>query len=238
MVEGVYPLAGMMVNELNRADRISNNIANANTPGYKQEKLAQGSFNNYLRKAIENKEPINRESHVINTVPSLTGAYVDASVGSISPTGNNLDFALTQPNTFFKLKDKLGNEFLTRGGSFKALDNVLVTQEGHTVLTADGRPIEITEPNFQALIGVFKSEFTNLHRIGQANHSIDNRKEVVAVEDNTEYIQQGAMESSNSDTMRDVVDLLQSHREFASAQKAITGIDEITGKVIDRLGGR
>ncbi len=51
MNQGVYPLASSMVNQINRLDMISNNLANTNTTGYKQENIVEGSFNHYLDKA-------------------------------------------------------------------------------------------------------------------------------------------------------------------------------------------
>lgn len=37
MNQGVYPLAASMINQINRLDQISNNLANINTNGFKQE---------------------------------------------------------------------------------------------------------------------------------------------------------------------------------------------------------
>lgn len=35
MNQGVYPLAASMINQINRLDQISNNLANINTNGFK-----------------------------------------------------------------------------------------------------------------------------------------------------------------------------------------------------------
>ncbi len=58
MTQGLHPLAANMINQLNRVDVISNNLANANTVGFKQDSLVEGSFNNYLEKAERKGEKL------------------------------------------------------------------------------------------------------------------------------------------------------------------------------------
>ena len=50
MNQGVYPLAASMVNQINRLDQISNNLANVNTFGFKQEGTTETTFNYYLER--------------------------------------------------------------------------------------------------------------------------------------------------------------------------------------------
>ena len=56
-----YPLAAAMINQFNRVDMISNNLANANTHGYKQTSMTEGTFNNYLTKS-HNHSPLVKNS--------------------------------------------------------------------------------------------------------------------------------------------------------------------------------
>ena len=44
-----YPLTASMVNQINRLDQISNNLANADTFGFKQEGTSETTFNWYLK---------------------------------------------------------------------------------------------------------------------------------------------------------------------------------------------
>ena len=50
MNQGTYPLAASMINQFNRLDQISNNLANINTNGFKQEGTTETTFNYYLQK--------------------------------------------------------------------------------------------------------------------------------------------------------------------------------------------
>jgi len=105
MNQGVYSLAASMVNQLNRVDVLSNNLANANTNGFKQDNLVEGSFNHFLEKNSQNIEKLTKYNLISNTVPKIDGDYVNAEIGSIVTTGNSLDFSLTTSDSFFKIKN-------------------------------------------------------------------------------------------------------------------------------------
>lgn len=55
MNQGTYPLAASMINQFNRLDQISNNLANINTNGFKQEGTTETTFNYYLSKKCKKK---------------------------------------------------------------------------------------------------------------------------------------------------------------------------------------
>jgi len=108
MANGTYPLAAAMINQLNRVDTISNNLANANTTGFKQEGLSEGSFNHYLERAREERKVPTKQEEVFNTIPKIDNKFINGQVGAIVPTGNNLDFAISDTNSFFKVQDDNG----------------------------------------------------------------------------------------------------------------------------------
>ena len=108
MNQGVYSLAASMINQINRVDVISNNLANANSNGFKQEGLSEGSFNNYLKKAEEANIAPTKLNTVLNTIPKIDSKYINNMSGPIVPTANELDFALNDRNAFFKVKNEKG----------------------------------------------------------------------------------------------------------------------------------
>jgi flagellar basal-body rod protein FlgG len=238
MTQGLHPLAANMVNQLNRVDVISNNLANANTPGFKQDNLVEGSFNNYLEKMKkEDKEPLQLSS-VMNTIPKIDGNYMDEAVGSVVQTGNGLDFALNEKDMFFKIQNNDTNEIqLTRDGTFKMLGGQLVTQNGYPVLDANNQPIRVDEENqFAQNIAVVRSEFSNLDKVGNNNYTIKNQDGIQNVPNNADNLLQGAYEQSNVSSIHAMVALIEAQRKFEQAQKAVTGIDQINSKVIDSIG--
>ena len=103
MTQGIHSLTADMVNQLNKVDVITNNLANANTVGFKEDKLVQGEFNHYLTKMRKDDKIPQKESLILDTIPKIDGKYINDALGSITPTGNKLDFALMQEDLFFKI---------------------------------------------------------------------------------------------------------------------------------------
>ncbi len=92
MNQGTYPLAAAMINQINRLDMISNNLANTNTNGFKQEATSEGSFNYYLQRAAQEGFTPTKINEVTNTIPKIDAKYINSEQGPIMPTGNTLDF--------------------------------------------------------------------------------------------------------------------------------------------------
>jgi len=225
-----------MINQLNRVDVLSNNLANSNTNAFKQDNLLEGSFNHYLQKAQSKDKDISKLNQVTNIIPKIDARYVNKTMGAIVPTNNQMDFALKDELTFFKIKNpKTGEILLTRDGAFNTLNNQLVTKNGFQVLNMDNGPI-VTEDEFSLQIAVVKTSFKNLDKKGNNNYQVKSQKEVEILIGNKDKVLQGALEKSNVNSVITMVSLIDSHRRFEQAQKAMTGIDELNQKVIDKIG--
>lgn len=236
MTQGIHQLTASMVNQLNRVDVISNNLANANTVGFKEENLVEGSFNRYLKQQEKKDEAVLKESLMMDTIPKIDASYKSELVGSVKQTGNNLDFALKTKDMFFKVKNEQGNIEYTRDGSFKAVDGKLVSQNNLPVLDNNNNDIDINNPNFANSIAILQTDFKNLDKIGNNNYKAIDEKSVAVVSNPEEYILQGALEQSNVNAIRTMVGLIEAQRKFEQSQKAISGIDQINAKVIDSIG--
>ena len=236
MNPGIYSLSASMINQLNRVDVISNNIANSNTTGFKQDNLVEGSFNNYLQKAQKNNTNLSKDSLVHNTIPKIDGDYIKGDVGSITTTGNKLDFALNQNETFFKVEDKNTKEIVyTRDGSFKNLNGFLSTAQGDKILNLDNEPITVEE-GFENQIALVQIPFTNMDKIGNNNYKANDITKVTNIAINDTHLLQGSIERSNVNTVSAMVALIDSQRRLEQSQKAITGIDDINSKLITQVG--
>ncbi len=236
MNQGVYPLAASMINQINRLDQISNNLANTNTYGFKQEGTTETTFNYYLKRAQESNENPTKVNVVTNNVPKIDSRYINGEMGPIIMTGNNLDFALNDPDTFFKIQNEKGDIVYTRDGAFKNLDGFLVDSNGNNVLNQDNEPIVI-EDGFVAQIGVTRTLYTNLDKIGNNTYMPKNQNELEVIENNDNMIVQGAVESSNVNSVSAMVELIDAHRRFDQSQRAMKSIDEINAGLIDKIGG-
>ena len=236
MNQGVYPLAASMINQINRLDQISNNLANTNTYGFKQEGTAETTFNYYLKRVQESNQTPTKENVVSNNIPKIDSKYINGEMGPIVMTGNNLDFALNKPDTFFKIQNQNGDIVYTRDGAFKNLDGFLVDSSGNNVLNQDNEPIVI-EDGFTAQIGVTKIAYTNLDKIGNNTYLPKNPNELEVFENNDNMIVQGAVESSNVNSVSAMVELIDAHRRFDQSQRAIKSIDELNAGLIEKIGG-
>lgn len=164
MLNGFYGATGGMIAQFNRLDTISNNLANANTNGYKRDDVVIGDF---LRLYQEFKHELPLQNHTreaskflnrtINRVPAVVEEYSDLSVGSFAHTENPLDLALKNKNAFFAIQTPNGVRY-TRDGAFE-LDNngTLVTKQGFVVLSREG----LNSPENIAESGAIRIDLSN-----------------------------------------------------------------------------
>ena len=127
---------------------------------------------------------------------------------------------------------------LTRDGSFKVVNNLLVNSENLPVLSIEGEPIAIEEgEEFANLIGVAKTNYENLEKIGNNNYTILNQDEVENLaDDNTQYILSGTLEKSNVNSVNTMVALIDAQRRFDQAQKAIQSLGEMSTTLLEKIG--
>jgi len=234
MNQGVYSLAATMVNQLNRVDVLSNNLANANTTAFKKDNIVEGSFNYYMDKNKKNGEETTKLNEVINTVPKIDGNYFSNIQGAIVQTANQFDFSIKEKDVFFKIENQNKDVLLTRDGEFKSLNGFLVTSDGYNVLSVNNERIAI-EDGFESQIQLIQSSFNNLEKQGNNNYKLKNDLDSREINNNDEYLLQGSIEKSNVNTITTMVSLIDSQRRLEQAQKAITGIDEINQKLIDKV---
>ena len=144
MQTGYYSSAAGMVTQFNRLDTISNNLANVNTTGFKEDNLVVGDFMRLYKEArdelpIENntKDGAKFINRTMARAPQVVDEYTDFSVGNMQKSSNPLDFALSREGLFFAVKTPQGIR-LTRDGSFTMNDEgKLVTKQGYEVLKDD-----------------------------------------------------------------------------------------------------
>ncbi|MBY6037306.1 flagellar hook-basal body protein [Fictibacillus nanhaiensis] len=168
MLRGFYNAAAGMLAQQRKQEILTNNMANANTPGYKADNASLRTFPTMLLQHMGDTN-INGKS-VPNNYPIgpgtlATGVYVQETTpnfmqGDLRETGIKTDVALLQgqvpidPETgapgglFFRLNVN-GEERFTRNGHFSVdAEGSLVTPEGHYVLGSNGNPITVRSDNF------------------------------------------------------------------------------------------
>lgn len=152
MLRSLYTAAsGMMAQQFN-VDTISNNLANADTTGFKK---IRPEFQDLLYLNIQ--QPVASQQGGQNTAGAPSGLFIGLGVrnsgsqtiftqGNLTSTDNSLDVAISGPGFFTVSPDNSGStKFYTRDGSFKLDANSnLVTSDGYYVLDNNGTAIQIS----------------------------------------------------------------------------------------------
>ncbi|MEA2072641.1 MAG: flagellar hook-basal body protein [Campylobacterota bacterium] len=144
MQTGFYASAAGMVTQFNRLDTISNNLANVNTVGFKEDNVIVGDFMRMYKEARDELPNANHSeegaafiNRTMTRAPQIVDDFTNHSVGTMQKTSNSFDFALSREGLFFAVKTPQGIK-LTRDGSFTKNDEgVLVTKQGYEVLPSD-----------------------------------------------------------------------------------------------------
>ena len=123
MIKGLYTAYTGMVNEQKRLDVLTNNLANADTNGYKKEGTTSQTFADELAIKIKDTSSygLNKKLGVISMGVHLGETYTNYDQGSIKVTDNETDVALAG-NGFFAIAftNKAGETSVkyTRDGAF------------------------------------------------------------------------------------------------------------------------
>lgn len=162
MLRGLYGAAAGMIAQQQRQEMLTNNLANANTPGYKADQASLRAFPNMLIKAMDTQGPKGAQAPIIGEL--TTGVYLQERMpnfrqGDINETGNSTDIALLQgvlpegesgrPGALFYTIQSNDEILYSRNGNF-TIDGAgfLTTTEGQYVLSTNGEPLQVGDENF------------------------------------------------------------------------------------------
>src|SRR6266513_238944 len=187
-------------------DVITNNLANANTTGFKRD------FGHILQN---------------ETGAFDVGTRIDLSAGDIVSTGNELDVAINGPG-FFAIQTSNGVRY-TRNGSFGLSSaGELVSKDGMPVLNSSGNTINVGHGKVAiqdtGIVTVDGAQTATL-KIANFNDPTKLQKEGLqkfawngspdGVQDVSEpHLKSGTLERSNVNAMDEMVHLMSAYREF------------------------
>lgn len=135
---GLSIAASGMVAEQVREGQLSNDLANASTPGYKSDQAPQHSFGEVLVASTQGSTTVGP----LDIGVALGKTYTDMTPASIQETGEPLDFAI-QGSGFFAVKTAQGVRY-TRDGQFtSSAAGVLTDASGNPVLSQSGAQIKV-----------------------------------------------------------------------------------------------
>ena len=237
MLRGLYTAYTGMLNEQYRMDIMSNNLANADTTGFKKEGSTSQAYSEVMAVKIkdvtENPNTPKRLGNMSLGV-KIGETYTDFSQGSLRDTGNTYDIAIGGDGFFnieFTSKSGETSTKYTRAGSFTLTkDGYLVTKDGDYVLGENGRiQLSTTAGNtvfdesgniFQdgTLVASLKlTEFEDTNYLTHYGETMWDAKEGAVSKDAENFkIRQGYLEMSNASVVKEMVNMITISRHYES----------------------
>jgi flagellar basal-body rod protein FlgG len=254
MIRALYSAAsGMTAQQLN-VDNIANNLANANTAGYK---MRRAQFQDLIYQSMI--QP-GASAGAQTTVPAglqlglgtrAASNEIIFTQGAFSQTGNPLDLVI-QGKGFFQIRQASGDLAYTRSGSFQ------LDRNGN-VVTANGDPLEpqITIPSNAQNITIAQDGTVSFTLPNQTASQKAGQIQLVNFQNpsglnslgNTLYaptdasgdpqvgnpggseglgtLLQGYTEQSNVDVVEEFVSLIQSQRAYEANSRVVKAADEM-----------
>lgn len=227
---------------MNGQAQAANNLANANTTGFKADFDAYRSM------------PLFGEGHPSRVFALAERPGIDFSTGTIERTGNDLDVAINGEG-FFAVQAPDGSEAYTRAGEFQqTATGQLLTADGLPVL-GNGGPIALppsmnvligtdgtitTRPNGQEPNTLAQVDRLRLVRpldmsqmIKGADGLFRQKDGLPAPIDASVMVTQGALERSNVNPVTQMISMIENARQYEMAIKAMD-----TAQTLDAEGAR
>lgn len=231
-----------MLPQQTRLEVIANNMANANTVGFKRQSVfernmidARANFYNVQGQAEQDDPPV--------------GSYIDFASGSFQKTDNPLDVSIENQKGFFLVQDEDGNQFLTKAGHFTlSTDGTIITTDGKKLMGSSGEinvnpklldssqsledtasKVRITDEGEVFVndtpvgtITVLQVDDTSsIEQISNATFIARQDTNATVMDPSEVSIKQGWVENSNVDIIREMVSMIELQRAYEAGSKVI-----------------
>lgn len=255
-MNGLYIGSMGMMNYMRRINVHSNNVANAQTTGFKAE--------NMTSKVFDVQDTYRRGDGAVTNIGSVDYAVVPAAThvnlvqGNIQMTNSATDFFLddgANGTTSFFVTSKNDETFLTRDGSFTInSDRYLQTSSGAFVMGENNERIRIPEGAKVAVQadGTLYDEVTqnNIARLqtktvdAEANNRLVQRENksftlaegnIADLPNGTGLVKNHMLENSNVDMTKEMADLMTDQRMISASQRVMTSFDKIYEKEANEI---
>jgi flagellar basal-body rod protein FlgF len=238
MNRGIYPILSGALAQERQMQVFSNNVANVNTAGFKQD---ESLFRSLLARSMGNGGPAGSSERIF---VSSQGLKTVLDSGRLRKTGNPYDLAIRGPG-FFEVNTAHGIRY-TRNGVFH-LDGhrKLVTETGDPVMGAGGEiklaqgdiqvsPAGAIHVNGQEGARIKIMEFPDTAPPQKSDNGLFSGEHAKPSKD--AVLEAGYVEESNVNALTEMVKLIQGMRMYESAQKLIQTFDRMTEMAVQDVG--
>lgn len=255
-MNGLYIGSMGMMNYMQRINVHSNNVANAQTTGFKAENMTSKVFDvqDTYRRGDGMNTNIGKVDYAV--VPAAT--HVNLVQGNIQMTNSDTDFFLDDgaagTSSFF-VTSKNDETFLTRDGSFTVnSDRYLQTTSGAFVMGENNERIRIPEGATVAVQadGTLYDAVTqnNIARLqtktvdAEANARLVQRENksftlaegnIADLPNGTGIVKNHMLENSNVDMTKEMADLMTDQKMISASQRVMTSFDKIYEKEANEI---
>lgn len=248
---------GMSAQQLN-VEVIANNIANINTTGYKRTRAEFTDLLYQMERVqgipTQTGEGIIPEGAQLGLGTRLAAIRLLNIQGPLAETGNRLDLAINGPG-WFQITGPNGETIYTRAGAFNTnAGGQIVTADGFQLEPAITVPagttaVEINqtgevfaklqgEANMLSVGQIALASFPNPAGLNALGGNLFQATEasgaaVSGLPGNISFgsVQQGYLESSNVDPVREITELISAQRAYEMNSKVIQAADDMAGVV-------
>ncbi len=222
---GLYIAASGMVAEQTRQAQLSNDLANASTPGYKADESPQHSFGELLLSNTTTGQAIGS----LNTGVQIGKTVTNMAPAGMQDTGQPLDFGIVGVG-FFAVRTPQGVRY-TRDGQFTtSSQGLLVDGAGDPVLSQTGTTIQVGSD------GTVPASALGVFEVPTAVKQGENLFTGNATGRGAGTAREGVLEESGVNASRTMVAMIGSLRTFQSGQQAIQAIDQTLEAAATQVG--
>jgi flagellar basal-body rod protein FlgF len=229
-----------MLAELVRQDQLANDLANASTPGYKADRASQASFGDLLLENSASGQSIGS----LGLGVRIDELKTDLSQGPTKQTGEPLDVAIAGPG-FLSVQTAQGVRYTRNGQLTVDPKGQLASAFGDPMLDAQGKAISVAGHSADLSIGpdgtvsvagkaVGRLAIVSLTTPQKAGDNLFTGTPGATPAGTS--LQQGAIEGSDTNPARVMVDMIVSLRAYESSQRVIHSIDETLQRGINTAG--
>ena len=256
MLKGLYTAYTGMINEQHRMDTMTNNLANADTVGYKKEGATSRSFDAVLAVKLKDESVglQNVQKIGYNNPGVIIGEnYTDFTQGSFRVTDNTYDLALAGSGFFaIEFTNKAGetSTMYTRAGQFTLTnEGYLVTEDGDYVLDTQNRRIQLDTltdskirndgtivQNEVAVAQIQVTDFEDYNYLEKYGENLYRPVEGATIIPADAQVKSGYLEMANVQIVSEMVNMIAITRAYESNQKIIQTYDSSLEIAVSQLG--